>query len=166
MTPRQETLLTSVLLAFCVGLVVWNLAPRLMVQRVEIVEEEPDVTVSIAGAVYSPGVYTLPWGSRVSDLITAAGGLTPDAEATLVNPADPLDTGESVMVPLARTESGDVRISLNSATLKELDTLPRIGPALAERIIAARPFSSVDDLLEVSGIGPATLEGLRPLVKP
>ncbi|MCK6505679.1 helix-hairpin-helix domain-containing protein [Myxococcota bacterium] len=56
------------------------------------------------------------------------------------------------------------RVDLNHATLAELDALPRIGPALARRVIAARPFTSVDDLSRVPGIGPATLEVLRPLV--
>ena len=87
MTPRQEILLTWSLLALCALLVGINLAPRLTVQRVEIERVQPDITVSVSGAVRSPGVYTLPWGSRLQNLIMAAGGLSPDAERTLINPA-------------------------------------------------------------------------------
>ena len=165
MTPRHETLLTWSLLALCALLVGSNLAPRLTVQRVEIERVQPDITVAVSGAVRSPGVYTLPWGSRLQDLTVAAGGLSPDAEKTLINPAAPLTAGGAVFVPSVQTDTGEARISLNSASEQELDRLPRIGPALAQRIIAARPFSSVEDLLNVSGIGAATLEKLRPLVK-
>ena len=166
MTAKQENLLTWGLVGLCAALVVLNLWPRLVVQRLEVTEETPDVTVSVAGAVRSPGVYTLPWGSRTEDLVEAAGGLTGSAERTLVNLAAPLDTGDTIFVPTAQTERGEARLSLNSATLTELDTLPGVGPATAQKIVAARPFNRVDDLLEVSGIGPATLEKLRPLVKP
>ena len=68
------------------------------------------------------------------------------------------------MVPRLRTESGDIRISLNSATAAELESLPGVGPATARRIIAGRPYGRVDDLIRVSGIGPKTLERLRPRV--
>ena len=166
MTPKWENGLTWGLVGLCAVLVIFNLWPRLTVGRVEVVEETPDITVSIAGAVRAPGVYTLPWGSRTETLVEAAGGLTTFAEKTLVNLAAPLDTGDTVFVPTAQTESGETRLSLNSATLAELDTLPGVGPATAQKIVAARPFNSVDDLLDVSGIGPATLEKLRPLVKP
>ena len=165
MTPQRETLITLSLLAVCALLVGLNLAPRLTVQNVEIERVQPDITVSIAGAVRSPGVYELAWGSRLQDLVAAAGGLSSDAERTLINPAAPLTAGSAVFVPSQQTEAGEVRVSLNSASEGELDRLPGIGPALAKRIIAGRPFSSVDDLVNVSGIGAATLEKLRPWVK-
>ncbi len=152
-------------MAVCALLVGLNLAPRLTVQRVEIERVQPDITVSISGAVRSPGVYTLAWGSRLQDLIAAAGGLSSEAETTLINPAAPLTAGGAVFVPSQQTAAGEARISLNSASEGDLDRLPGIGPALAERIVARRPFSSVEDLLNVPGIGAVTLEKLRPLVK-
>lgn len=166
MTARQEGWLTWGLVALCGLLVAINLAPRLWAPPVAVIREQPPIVVSIAGAVRAPGVYELPWGSRVADLIAAAGGLTAEAEATLINPAMALDAGSSIFVPYARADGGDPRISLNSALQRELELLPGVGPVLAQRIIAARPFFSVDELLNVPGIGPVTLERLRPLAKP
>ncbi len=165
MNPRTETYLTYGLIFLCVSLALVNLVPRLTVQQVEITLDQPDVTVSVDGAVRTPGVYTLPWGARVGDLIDRAGGLVFGAEASLVNRAEPLDEGSTVFVPYARSDSGDERISINSASAAELETISGIGPALSARIIAGRPYASVDALERVSGIGPATLERLRPLVR-
>lgn len=155
------------LVALCLGLTLWNLIPRLTVHRVDIGLERPDIAVSVQGAVAFPGVYPLPWGSRVEDAVSEAGGFTDEAEETLVNLADPLTTGEAVLVPEARTATGENRLSLNTATERELDLfVPGVGPSTAAKIIASRPFSSIDELLDVSGIGPATLEKMRPYVKP
>lgn len=63
------------------------------------------------------------------------------------------------------SREGTLRVNINSATIDELETLPGIGPSKAQLIVAGRPYGSVDDLMRVSGIGPATLEGLRPYVK-
>lgn len=159
--------MTLLLVAVCLGLMTWHLYPRLTVQRVPLGLERPDITVSVQGAVAFPGVYALPWGARVEDAITEAGGMTDDAEATLLNLADPLTAGEAVLVPEARTATGENRLSLNTATERELDLLiPGVGPSTAAKIVAARPFSSIEELLDVSGIGPATLEKIRPYVKP
>ena len=167
MNARAETAVTLLLLAVCFGLLGWNLWPRLTVQKVAVTVKQPDVTVSVAGAVAFPGIYALPWGSRVTDAVTKAGGLTDTAEETLLNLADPLTTGETVLVPEARTATGEDRLSLNTATERELELLvPGVGPVTAAKIVAARPFESVEDLLDVSGIGPATLEKIRPYVKP
>lgn len=163
---QHEGWLTWALVALCGVLVVVNVGPRLWERPVPMVREQPPIVVAVAGAVHNPGVYELPWGARLADLIEAAGGVTAEAEATLLNPAMALDAGMSVFVPYARTDGGDPRISLNTALQRELELLPGIGPVLAQRIIEARPFFSVDELLRVRGIGPVTLERLRPLVKP
>ena len=167
MNPKTETAVTLLLLAVCFGLMFWQLWPRLTVQQVAVSVEQPDITVSVAGAVAFPGIYALPWGSRVTDAVTKAGGFTGAAEKTLLNLADPLTTGESILVPETRTTTGETRLSLNTATERELELLiPGVGPSTAAKIIAARPFASVEDLLNISGIGPATLEKIRPYVKP
>ncbi len=167
MNPKTETAVTLLLLGVCLGLTVWNLWPRLTAQHVEISVEQPNVTVSVAGAVAVPGVYALPWGSRAEDAVIQAGGFTEAAEETLLNLADPLTTDETVLVPEARTATGENRLSLNTATERELELLvPGVGPVTAAAIVAARPFESVEGLLDVSGIGPATLEKIRPYVKP
>lgn len=153
------------LLAVCVTLAGFNLVPRLLVDKTPVVTAQPDITVAISGAVRVPGSYALPWGSRISDAVEAAGGFTLQAEQSLVNLADPLDAGEAVFVPDVHTETGEVRVSVNSASAVELDTLPGVGPATAALIIAGRPYNSFEDLLNVKGIGPKTLEKLRPKAK-
>jgi competence protein ComEA len=132
------------------------------------------IYVHILGQVVHPGLYALRDGDRGVDIVAAAGGFTETADPAGINLARFLSDGEQIVVPavgevVASTggAAGGL-ISLNAADAAELDTLPRIGPALAQRIIAWRekngPFASVDDLLDVPGIGDAILEGLRDLV--
>lgn len=166
MSAVRENLLTAGLLIPCVLLVLFNLNPRLFPTDAVFERQQSDVVVSVSGAVARPGVYELPWGARAADLIQAAGGLTGEAEATLVNLALPLDTGSTIMVPTRYAPSGDERISLNTSSQRDLESLPGIGPVIAGRIIENRPYDSVDELTRVSGIGLATLERLQPLVKP
>lgn len=133
--------------------------------------------VHIAGAVRSPGVYSLDASAIVSDAIELAGGALPGADLDALNLAAPLEDGERVSVPYPGTQasSGDAPsavdgvVDLNTATAADLETLPGIGPTLAGAIIAYReqngPFLSVEDLLEVPGIGPTRMSQLRELVK-
>lgn len=142
------------------------------------------IVVFVSGEVGSPGVYTLPPESRVVDAITAAGGLNPEADASAVNQAILLEDGMQVHIPTVAEASTPVplssgngngsspetsgKLNINTATAAELETLPEIGPALAEAIIRHREtngtFESVDELLDVSGIGDATLNAIRELV--
>ncbi len=140
-----------------------------------------DVVVHVAGAVRKPGVYRLPTGSRVTDAIARAGGVTGDAVADSINLAAPLADGQQVQIP-SRSQApagvggppvgaaGDAPISVGSATLEELDTIEGIGPVTAAAIVAFRDerggIASVDELDEISGIGPATMEALRARLQP
>ncbi len=137
-------------------------------------EARPTILVHVLGAVVAPGLYELREGDRVVDAISMADGLAEGADAAGVNLARPLSDGEQLVVPVVGAapepgvSAGDGRVNLNTADAAALDTLPRVGPAMAERIIAWREanggFTSVEDLLDVSGIGDATLEGMRDLV--
>ncbi|GAA2536717.1 hypothetical protein GCM10009860_16490 [Microbacterium mitrae] len=134
--------------------------------------------VDVQGAVVTPGVYVLEADARVVDAVTAAGGFRDDANSSGINLARLVIDGEQLVVPTLSAEGGagaagetidDGLININAATAAELEELPRIGEALASRIVAWReengPFRSVDDLGNVSGIGEKMLETLRPLVK-
>jgi competence protein ComEA len=123
-----------------------------------------DVSVHVAGRVAAPGRYTLPWGSRVEDAIAAAGGLAPDAEASLIAWAAPLTDGATILAPSRLDPAGDARIDVNAASERLLATLPGVGPVMAARIVALRPYHTLEDLLRVPGIGPARLAALRDAV--
>jgi competence protein ComEA len=143
---------------------------------------EHPVVIDIAGEVAEPGVRTLPPGSRVADAIEAAGGAVPGTDTEGINRARILTDGEHLLVggepepgpgggPAAPRSGGitaDGRISLNSATIGELEQLPGVGPVLAGNIASYREqhgrFTSVDQLLSVSGIGDGRLAELRDRV--
>lgn len=130
--------------------------------------------VHVAGAVARPGLYAVPSGARVVDAVAAAGGFTPDAAQAAVNLARTVQDGEQLLVPVVGASPvpgsslQDGRVNVNTADATALDTLPGIGPAIAERIVSWRekngPFASVDDLLSVPGIGERMLATLRELV--
>lgn len=138
-----------------------------------------ELLVHVAGAVRRPGVYRFVSGARVADAVDQAGGPSRRADLDRVNLAAPLVDGQQVMVPRegepfdgpvgadgAPTPSGPV--DLNTADAAALDALPGVGPATAAAIIAHRdengPYATVEDLLDVPGIGPAKLDALRDLV--
>lgn len=136
---------------------------------------EARLVVHVVGQVLDPGVVTLPEGSRVADAVEAAGGAGPEADLSAVNLARVVVDGEQVVVPrpgealaVADGEGSGGLVGLNSADVATFDTLPGIGPVLAQRIVDWRDahgaFSSVDELAEVSGIGPALLGDVRDLV--
>lgn len=144
--------------------------------------------VHVAGAVVSPGVYRLPPDSRAQQAIDAAGGPTADADLQAINLAAPVSDGGYLWVPsqivataaitvavraatptaaLVRSDSLQL-VNINTASQEELESLPGIGPALARQIIAYRtvngPFKSIEDILDVPGIGPKTFEKIKDLI--
>lgn len=138
-----------------------------------------DVVVAVAGKVRRPGLVRLPSGSRVADAVQAAGGAEAGVDVTMLNPARKVVDGELIVVGekpppgAAVTAAGPAAapgtpVNLNTATLAELDSLPGVGPVLAQRILDARTaqggFRAVSDLRKVDGIGEARYEQLKDLV--
>lgn len=153
------------------------------------------VAVHVAGAVVSPGVYVLPWSSRVVDAVTAAGGPKPQADLDRINLAQVVNDNEQVFIPSRSARTAPVTVAprhqpttttptstrpnpsgpssgglvdVNTATEAELTTLPGVGPATAKAIIAHREknaFSRIEELLNVPGIGPSKFAAIKDLVR-
>lgn len=159
----------------------WTAAPTSEAAAVQTEEEaaEERIVIHVCGEVVSPGVYRLPAGSRVQDAVLAAGGMTAEAASDYLNLARLLEDGEKIVVPdrqeassLAQAgdsgggaETSPGKVNLNTAGLEELMGLPGIGEAKARAILDYRKtqgaFASVEDVMQVSGIGPAVFEKLR-----
>jgi competence protein ComEA len=139
------------------------------------------LVVDVVGKVAHPGVYRLAPGSRIDDALRAAGGALTGVDLSTLNLAQPISDGQQIAVGVAGAPAGGAGeasgtgadgssspVNLNTATADQLDTLPGVGPVLAQRIVAWRAahgkFTSIDQLREVSGIGPAKFDDLRPLV--
>jgi competence protein ComEA len=139
-------------------------------------EQATWIEVHVAGWVVAPGVVTLSESAIVADAIEAAGGFVAGAITDRINLAAPVTAGEQIVVPgpgdIASEAEGQSNspLSLNQASTAELESLPGVGPVLSERIIAFReengPFATVEDLLEVPGIGESKLASIRDLVRP
>jgi competence protein ComEA len=136
------------------------------------------LVVDVAGWVRRPGVYEFPPGARVIDAVDRAGGARPGADLTLLNLAAPLADGQQILVPKRGQTTGSgtgvvgaagsALINVNTADPTTLESLSGIGEVLAAAIVQYReehgPFTSVDQLEDVPGIGPATLEDIRDQV--
>lgn len=146
------------------------------------------IEVQVVGGVARPGVYELPEGSRVQDAVDAAGGLLADTDASSVNLAAKLEDGQQVQIPggappapkvqgaspfsvvptAGPPSSGGDLLDINIATKDELDALPGIGPTTAQNIVTYRdengPFSSIEDIMNVPGVGPSTFDAIKNLI--
>ena len=141
------------------------------------------IRVYVSGAVRMPAVYELPLGSIVQDAVNAAGGPTSDADLDHINLALELCDQQQVYVPRrgetnppppvsggdpASSGQEETLVNINTALAAELEILPRIGPALAGRIVEYReangPFETIEQIQNVPGIGPATFEGLKDMI--
>ena len=178
----REKILLLLFVLLLLGGVLWKIAPALLsgppeglVEEVEtsVPEGAPDnglepetVTVHLVGAVKNPGVYDLPAGARVYELLEAGGGPTKKADLESVNLARPLYDGEQVQIYAAGEAGGaaageqaqaEQKININKATVEELQTLPSIGEVRAQGIIEHRdkngPFTDIEEIMDVSGIG-------------
>lgn len=155
-----------------------TIVPFVLENIEEVESEEPAIIyVDVKGAVVKEGVYSLPLGARVTDVIELAGGFLPEANKNAVNLAQVLVDEMLLYVPLitestqtiSTIEVDDGKINLNTATSTELETLPGIGPSRAIAIIEYREangaFQSIDELKNVSGIGDKTYEKLKENIK-
>ena len=160
-----------------------------VVEVVEDVQQGGQLVVEVAGAVEKPGVYELADGSRVEDLLLAAGGIAADADRTwmekALNRAAKLGDGQKLYIPYTGEQSAGASANnfglyqngtsvigtqtegltnINTATLSELDKLPGIGPVYGQKIIDQRPYSSIEELSSKSVVPASTYEKLKNLV--
>ena len=176
---------SGVLFGLFVALLIWVVARNPSGEAVTLrpVPTETPLIVHITGAVPRPGVYALAQGSRVQDAISAAGGFLAEAEKKGINLARALEDGEQLDVPYVEGASPVIAteapastqdpsatelININFASQVELESLPGIGPTNAQKIIAYReqngPFLTIEDIINVPGIGPGTYERIKDLI--
>lgn len=152
-------------------------------QNIEIIEKINKIKIYVTGEVNNPGVFEMNENSRIEDAINLAGGLTSSANIKNVNLAFVLEDGQKLYIPnindkeieyiskengeniIDGIKSSGSKININKASLEELQSLPGVGPSLAQKIITYRTengkFNSIDDLKNVSGIGDKKFEGLK-----
>lgn len=144
-------------------------------------EGDEKVFVDVSGCVKKPGVYEVSAASRIFQVIELAGGVTPDADTSYINQAEPVSDGLKINVPdknntdisagttsSASQENSTGKININTADATKLQEIPGIGPVTAEKIISYREsngyFSSVDQIKNVSGIGDKTYEKIKDII--
>ncbi len=177
--PRIGVTVLVVALAIALGAGAWYGSQRaapagIQMDRGVSSTAAPEViVVHVSGAVARPGLVTVPATGRVADAIAAAGGAVSRADLGALNLAAPLRDGDQIVVPEPGRAASSVGpanagIDLNRSTAAELEALPGVGPVLAARIVTYResngPYETVEDLLDVGGIGEAKLAGMRDAI--
>ena len=178
-------LVSGILFGLFIAAIVWVVSRNPNGEAVTLrpVPTDKPLVVHITGAVPRPGVNALPEGARVQDIISAAGGFLAEADKASINLARDLEDGEMLEIPYTEgfspiipTPFQDIivpgsdsdLININTASSFELETLPGIGPTTAGKIITYReengPFLSIEDIINVSGIGPGTYERIKDLI--
>ena len=176
---------SGILFGLFVAAVIWVVSRNPSGEAVMLrpVPTDKPIVVHITGAVPRPGVYALPEGARVQDVISAAGGFLAEADKAMINLARVLEDGELLDIPYAEgfspvipTPAQDIivpgtdtdLININTAASFELETLPGIGSTTAQKIIEYReangPFISTEDIINVSRIGPGTYERIKDII--
>ncbi|MFD2046127.1 helix-hairpin-helix domain-containing protein [Ornithinibacillus salinisoli] len=145
--------------------------PNEPIESLEEIQNESEIVVDIKGEVFNPGVYKMTINSRVEDVVKMAGGFSENADQTVVNLAQKVHDEMIIVVPevgeeqTTITKDNEGKIRVNYASIEEIQTLNGIGPSKAQAIIQYREengfFGSVEDLLNVSGIGEKTLENIQ-----
>ncbi|WP_162470680.1 ComEA family DNA-binding protein [Saccharothrix deserti] len=178
---RRRVLLAGVMagVALAVALALWwqrpvpETPPDLPVaEAAAVTRTEEHLVVNVVGLVPTPGLVTVPSGARVADALQAAGGANAGADLTALNLARKVADGEQIAVGIPVPQPAGAAaepLDLNTATKEQLDTLPGVGPVTAQRIVDRRqkrgPFTSLEQLGEIEGIGDAKLAKLRELVR-
>ena len=174
---------SGILLGLFLAALVWIVARNPTGEGVVLrpVPTASPIVVHISGAVPRPGVYALPKGARVQEAISAAGGFLAEADKANINLAALIEDGEKLDIPyiegaspvLATPEEEVVvttteLININTASQAELESLPAVGPATAQKIIEYReangPFLSIEDIINVVGVGPGNYERIKDLI--
>ncbi|WP_309115072.1 ComEA family DNA-binding protein [Saccharothrix sp.] len=177
--PRRRVVLVGMLLGvlLAVALSLWwqrpepETPPPLPMAAAEVTRLPEELVVNVVGAVPRPGLVTVPSGARVADAVEAAGGAHPGTDLQGLNLARKVADGEQIAVgiPLQHQDTTVEPVNLNTATKEQLDQLPGVGPVTAQRIVERRlkrgPFTSIDQLGEIEGIGEAKLARLGDLVR-
>ncbi len=189
MLRRYQQFLFGLLAALCAAALLLIVARRPAGHPVilPVTPTPRPLRVYVSGAVAAPGVYRLPPGAVAQDALNAAGGAGLQADLREINLAQPLADGDQIDIPTAAPAprlapastadpgapsplpvTQDRKINLNTATAAELDTLPGIGPVIAQRIVDYRaqhgPFARPEDLMEVDGIGETIFNRIKEAV--